>query len=239
MSPSISRKPAGSIEATGLYHFTSRKLAGPGTLLLASAYQKKDKPTGAGHKKAVQVDFIFSIRSIDFTFVTFKKLSLNMPVSPNCEVVARSNFRGARLLVIDDNPDHGTIIKKVVGQCLAEVESTIATNQEQAMTYLADCQPEEWSWPKLIILDLYLPDRQDGWQLLTKIKSLPLGMGKIPVIMLSHSADHNDITEAYQRGCSSYLTKPGQIEQWVEHFQMLRTYWWENVTLPRPTISLF
>ena len=162
-----------------------------------------------------------------------------MPVFPNNEGVARTNFRGARLLVIDDNLDHGVIIKRVVGQCLAEVESTIATDEKQAMTYLTNCQSEEWSWPKLIILDLYLPNRQDGWRLLDQIKSLPHGMNKIPVILFSHSADHNDITESYQRGCSSYLTKPSQIEQWTEYFQMLRTYWWETVTLPKPTISLF
>jgi len=162
-----------------------------------------------------------------------------MTIASTFDQAIRANFQGARLLAIDDNPDHGTIIKRVMKQCLAEVDSTVVTNEQQALTYLNDCQFEEWNWPKLIILDLYLPDRQNGWQLLEKIKALPNGMSKIPVILLSHSSDRADITEAYQRGCSSYLTKPCRVEQWIEYFQMVRTYWWETVTLPKPTISVF
>ena len=86
--------------------------------------------------------------------------------------------------------------------------------------------------PKLIILDLYLPKRADGLELLRQIKALPSPCNQLPVVMLSSSSDRTDISQSYQYGGSSYLVKPTDFEAWLTYFQELRTYWWETVTLP-------
>lgn len=83
------------------------------------------------------------------------------------------------------------------------------------------------------MLDLYLPNRENGWRLLEQIKSTTGALSKIPVVLFSSSNSQSDIAEAYDRGCSSYLVKPTRTDNWVAYFQMLRTYWWEAVTLPK------
>ncbi|MFD2934107.1 response regulator [Spirosoma flavum] len=152
---------------------------------------------------------------------------------------ARDNFRNANLLIIEDNPDHGILMKEAIVQCLPEVKTALVSSEEEALLYLNQCRTEEWNYPKLILLDLYLPERQNGWRLLEQIKAMPGAMGKIPVVLLSSSNSKSDISEAYQRGCSSYLVKPQLAADWLRYFQSLRTYWWETVTLPKIEVSLF
>ena len=152
---------------------------------------------------------------------------------------ARDNFKNANLLIIDDNPDHGILMKDSIHQCLPEVKTALVSSEAEALFFLNQCRTEEWNYPKLILLDLYLPERQDGWRLLEQIKAMPAAMGKIPVVLLSQSSSQADVAEAYQRGCSSYLVKPRLAADWLNYFQILRTYWWETVTLPKIEISLF
>jgi CheY-like chemotaxis protein len=151
----------------------------------------------------------------------------------------RDNFRNANLLLIEDNPDQGKLMKDTIKQCLPEVKTVLVSSETDALFFLNECRNEEWNYPKLILLDLYLPERQNGWRLLEQIKAMPAAMGKIPVVLLSQSSNQQDILEAYQRGCSSYLVKPRLAADWLRYFQSLRTYWWETVTLPKVEISIF
>lgn len=153
--------------------------------------------------------------------------------------VLRGNFKNANLLIIEDNPDQGQLMKDSIGQCLPEVKIALVSSEAEALSFLDQCRTEEWNYPKLILLDLYLPERQDGWRMLEQIKAMPAAMGKIPVVLLSQSSSQHDIAEAYQRGCSSYVVKPRLQADWLRYFQSLRTYWWETVTLPKIEISLF
>lgn len=153
--------------------------------------------------------------------------------------IIRDNFKNAKLLIIEDNPDHGVVIKSAVRRSLPEVKYVLATTESEALTYLNECSQEEWELPKLILLDLYLPNRQNGWRLLEQIKSMSSAMSKIPVVLLSNSNERSDIAEAYRRGCSSYLVKPSQFSDWLSYFQTLRSYWWETATLPQASVSMF
>jgi CheY-like chemotaxis protein len=155
------------------------------------------------------------------------------------ESTTRQNFKNAKLLIVEDNLDHRIIIKKAVEQCLPEIKPILVPNKEEALDYLTQCLREEWESPKLIILDLYMPTREDGWELLDQIRALPATLSKIPIVLLSYSSDRVDIAEAYKRGCSSYLVKPSGFNDWIDYFQTLRMYWWETVTLPKIDISLF
>ena len=144
----------------------------------------------------------------------------------------RANFKRARVLVIEDNADHWLFIKRAMQECLSEVTPVWVATADEALKLLNEYSIQEWEIPKLILLDLYLPNRVDGWELLQQIKALPSPCNQIPVIMLSSSSDSTDIAGSYQHGSSSYLVKPLTFDNWITYFQELRTYWWETVTLP-------
>jgi CheY-like chemotaxis protein len=149
-----------------------------------------------------------------------------------------ANFKRAKILVIEDNEDHWTLIKNAMQHCLPEVTPVWAQTLDQAMELLNDWSIQEWELPKLILLDLYMPAREDGWHLLKQIKTMPALCSQIPIVMLSASDDPEDITDAYQHGSSSYMVKPTDFAGWLTYFQELRNYWWETVTLPPMRFSV-
>ncbi len=149
----------------------------------------------------------------------------------------KSNFKRAKVLVIEDNDDHWLLINRAMQECMPEVITIRAATSAQTQTLLDDWRQNEWEMPKLILLDLYLPDRKDGWRLLEQIRTMSAPCNQVPVVLLSYSSASTDINEAYQRGVSSYLVKPTEFSAWLDYFQQLRTYWWETVTLPPMQVS--
>lgn len=142
------------------------------------------------------------------------------------------NSRQSKVLIIDDNDDQWLVMKPAFQKSMPEVTPVRAATPGQAITLLEEWKTREWEIPKLILLDLYLPDNKDGWELLKKIKAMAAPFNQIPIVMLSSSVNTTDIMMAYELGASSYLTKPVDYTSWLTYFQELRTYWWETVTLP-------
>ncbi|SFC87527.1 response regulator [Spirosoma endophyticum] len=144
----------------------------------------------------------------------------------------KANFRQAKILVIDDNNDQWLLIQKAMQEVLPEVTVVWVSETTQALLLLEEWQTQEWEIPKMILLDLYMPENSDGWNLLQQIKRMPSPCDRIPIVMLSASINKTDIRTAYELGVSSYLIKPIDFQDWIAYFQELRTYWWETVTLP-------
>ncbi|GAB4054337.1 response regulator [Spirosoma litoris] len=144
----------------------------------------------------------------------------------------KANFRRAKVLAIEDNDDQWLVIQKAITEILPELTTVRVSAPAQALTLLEEWQTQEWEIPKLILLDLYLPQDSDGWDLLQQIKNMPPPFNRIPIVMLSSSMSKTNIRTAYELGISSYLVKPIDFQEWLSYFRELRTYWWETVTLP-------
>ncbi|RRB04946.1 response regulator [Larkinella rosea] len=147
-------------------------------------------------------------------------------------------LRNKKVLIIDDNADQHLLIKNAMNRCLPELKLVQTLTADQALSYLCSCISDDWEAPELILLDLYLPTREDGWQILQAIRALPAPLGHIPVVMLSSSNKPEDIQEAYQRGSSCYLVKPLVFTEWLESFEIIREYWWNTVALPSVRFGL-
>lgn len=162
-----------------------------------------------------------------------------MKVTSHQSTASRHADKSTRLLVIEANPDHGATIRSATKQCLPDVTLTLAQTEAEAVAFLDHCRYAESEIPTLILMNLYLPGRETGWYILDKIKTMSAVLGKVPVVLLGDSTSRNDIREAYQRGCSSYLVKPDTDEGWTAYFQTLRAYWWDTATVPKASVNLF
>lgn len=138
----------------------------------------------------------------------------------------------ATILVVEDNADQWFLIQWALEQRFPEVEAIWMTEASQVMAYLETCTQNVRDLPRMVLLDLYLPQRQHGWNLLQIIKTHDL-YREIPVIMLSQSADAEDISESYALRSNSYIVKPGGQETWLDCISSFRQYWWDSVTLPK------
>lgn len=87
-------------------------------------------------------------------------------------------------------------------------------------------------WPSLVLLDLNLPGT-DGREVLAELKAAP-ALRRLPVVILSTSANPRDVAACAQAGANSYLLKPVNFEQFTAQLRLLLDFWLDVVTLPRP-----
>ena len=146
--------------------------------------------------------------------------------------IPNTNFKNAKVLIVEDSDDQWLIMQQVMRQCISEVTAQRVATIEEALMFLQEWRYQEWEIPKLILLDLYLPNNSDGRQLLKQIRAMSTPISQIPIVMLTSSKDRTDIEEAYQLGISAYMVKPVEFADWLTFFRQLRIYWWETVTLP-------
>ena len=151
---------------------------------------------------------------------------------PNPTTINPRKASKATILVVEDNTDQWFIIHWALLQRFPEVEAIWMQEPTQAIMYLEACAQDVRELPKLILLDLYLPLRQQGWNLLGRIKAHHL-FCEIPVIILSQSSDPDDIHESYTLRSNSYIVKPMGYQNWLACMDSFRSYWWDSTTLPR------
>ena len=143
-----------------------------------------------------------------------------------------NRLRKARILVIEDSTDHLLLIKKALQQSFTDVEAVFMTDEHTAISYLEECVQAGLRLPQLVLLDLYLPERENGWAFLKTVKKMSPEVEQIPVVVFSNSCNSEDIAESYDRGVASYLVKPMNFTEWTDYFLTLKEYWWETVSLP-------
>jgi CheY-like chemotaxis protein len=84
--------------------------------------------------------------------------------------------------------------------------------------------------PDLILLDLNLP-KKDGRQVLAEIKADPQ-LKLIPVVVLTTSAAERDILKIYELNGNCYVTKPIDLEQFMNVVKLIEMFWLAVVKLP-------
>jgi CheY-like chemotaxis protein len=84
--------------------------------------------------------------------------------------------------------------------------------------------------PDLVLLDLNLP-RLSGLEVLTAIRTDP-ELASLPVVMLTSSAAERDVGDSYVLGVNCYVTKPVDIEQFLNVVRSVEQFWFSVVTLP-------
>ena len=92
-------------------------------------------------------------------------------------------------------------------------------------------RPDSAPAPDLILLDLNMP-KKNGREVLNEIRA-DERLSRIPVVVLTTSAQEADILRSYDLGCNSYIQKPVDIGQFVDSVRQLGMYWFEVVTLPK------
>lgn len=151
---------------------------------------------------------------------------MNKPVAQP----GKSNSTRTPLLVVEDDPNQWLLIRSALTQGFPEVEPIWINHPAQALSYLEGCLIPGAQVPILVLLDLYLPRREDGWSLLEAIKRHP-HLHQLPVVLMSESEDPEDINQSYAKGIASYQVKPSAFRQWLIFVRLFRTYWWETVRL--------
>src|SRR5262249_14672832 len=110
---------------------------------------------------------------------------------------------GLRVLAVDDDTDARDLIRTILTQCGAIVET--ANSIDQALAVFE--RPEEWQ-PELLISDIEMPEA-DGYQLIRKLREIESQRERrIPAIALTAYARTTDRLRSLSAGFQMHVTKP-------------------------------
>jgi CheY-like chemotaxis protein len=139
------------------------------------------------------------------------------------------------LLVIEDEPDDRFLIERALAKARIANPVQMVVDGDEAVAYLSGegrfADRTANPLPILVLLDLKLP-RRSGLEVLEWIRSTP-HVRRIPVVVLTSSADSADVQRAYDRGANSYLVKPVEFEALHQMIETLGLYWLVLNRLPR------
>jgi len=129
-----------------------------------------------------------------------------------------------KVLVVEDNPNDVTIIKRAMRKSDVKCELYFARDGEEAINALYQKgEFEDTPRPDLILLDINLP-KINGLEVLAKVKEDDR-LKRIPVIVLTISEREEDMVKAYDSGAASYMTKPVDSKDFERLIRTVQDYW--------------
>jgi two-component system, chemotaxis family, response regulator Rcp1 len=135
------------------------------------------------------------------------------------------------ILLVEDNPGDVRLTQEVLKAGKLLTNLAVAKDGVEAMAFLRRERPhEQAARPDLILLDFNLP-RKDGREVLAEIRADP-NLRRIPVVVLTTSAAERDVLQAYDLHANCYVTKPVDLDQFVNIVQSIEDFWLTIVRLP-------
>ncbi|PKL48899.1 MAG: two-component system response regulator [Candidatus Riflebacteria bacterium HGW-Riflebacteria-2] len=131
------------------------------------------------------------------------------------------------ILLVEDNQTDIDLTRRAFRKLANDYRLVVKDDGQDALDYLLSAGNQ---MPQLILLDLKMP-RVGGLEVLAQIRK-NVSTRRIPVVIMTSSAEECDITAAYDLGASSYICKPVDFSIFTETLQHLVSYWFDLNRLP-------
>ena len=143
----------------------------------------------------------------------------------------KANERPLEILLVEDNLADVRLLVEALKEGKDYHRMNVVTNGVEAMNYLnRKGKFSDASRPDIILLDLNLP-KKDGREVLKEIKS-DKKFKRIPVVVLTTSDSEEDISKSYEYHANCYITKPVDLDQFIQVVNAIENLWLENAALP-------
>lgn len=157
-----------------------------------------------------------------------KEAPLSSPLK-NYKMMSMSEIH---ILLVEDNEGDVVLTLEALKEAKLKNKISVVRDGEEALEFLykKDRYANE-DLPQLILLDINLP-KMDGKEVLFRIKSDP-DLKKIPVVVLTTSSSEKDILEAYNNYANCYITKPVDLDKFIDVIHTVEDFWISIVQLPK------
>ena len=139
------------------------------------------------------------------------------------------------ILIVEDNPlDAEFTIRALKSGGILNALHWVKDGEE-ALEYLlrkGRYKQREDVAPSLIFLDLKMP-KVNGLEVLKTIK-FDIRTKHIPVVVMTSSAEDQDVTRAYDLGANSYVVKPIDLNAVIATIRKIGYYWLMTNRQPAP-----
>lgn len=135
------------------------------------------------------------------------------------------------ILLIEDDMGDNKLTTEVFKETSIPNNIHLVTNGVDAMNYLYQGKGfQDAIRPNIIFLDLNIP-KKDGREILKEIKEDP-ELKYIPIIVLTNSKSELDIKNTYKNYANAYITKPIDLNEFINVIKSIEQYWLGTVELP-------
>ena len=140
-----------------------------------------------------------------------------------------STFAASIVVVEDSDEDFDTLREVAAAAGVSRVIHRVASGGDCLALLRGEGAVRLQVLPALIVMDLN-SHGVDGREALVVIKT-DVGLKKIPVLILTTSANPKDVAFCYQAGANAYHVKPVRHDQYLVLLRSLMQYWLESATL--------
>jgi chemotaxis family two-component system response regulator Rcp1 len=145
--------------------------------------------------------------------------------------INKNECRPIEILMVEDNPGDVRLTVEALKEGKVRNNFHTVADGEEALAYLRRRgRYAEAARPDLILLDLNLP-KKSGREVLAEIKDDP-ELRRIPVVILTVSQAEQDILKSYNLHANCYITKPVDLDQFLEVVKSIENFWLTVVMLP-------
>lgn len=135
------------------------------------------------------------------------------------------------VLLVEDSPGDVRLTQEAFRDAKVQIDLHVATDGVEAMAFLRrEAEQRKAPRPDLILLDLNLP-KMDGPEVLALIKASD-DLKTIPVVVLTTSGSEDDILRTYRLHANCYLTKPVDLNEFLNVVKSIDDFWLTKVKLP-------
>jgi CheY-like chemotaxis protein len=135
------------------------------------------------------------------------------------------------ILLVEDSPDDACLTVDALRDGRVRNNISVVEDGVSAMAFLRrEDRFASAPRPDLILLDLNLP-RKNGREVLAEVKQDP-SLRRIPVVIMTSSDDEKDIMAAYNLHVNCYVTKPVDLDQFIQVVKSIEHFWFSIVKLP-------
>lgn len=139
------------------------------------------------------------------------------------------------ILIADDDEGHAGLIRKNLQRAGILNQITHFKDGQEVVDFLfknGTGSHREDNVSYILLLDIRMP-KMDGTEVLRKIKEDPI-LKKMPVIMITSTDDPREINLCHELGCSHYITKPIEYNDFVNAIRQLGLF---LIVVQMPTIN--
>ena len=141
------------------------------------------------------------------------------------------NGRQIEILLVEDSPGDIRLTQEALADAKIHNRMSVVNDGIQALEFLCnEGDNPDAPRPDLILMDLNMP-RMDGRECLEKIKA-DEKLKSIPVVILTTSEAERDIAQSYQLQANCYISKPVDLDQFIEVVAAIEQFWFSIVKLP-------
>jgi chemotaxis family two-component system response regulator Rcp1 len=135
------------------------------------------------------------------------------------------------VLLVEDNPGDVRLCKEALKEGLIPNRLSVVHDGDAAVAFLRrEGKYADAPRPDIILLDFNLP-KMDGGEVLEVIKADP-HLRAIPVVVLTTSQAARDIQRAYDLHANCYITKPLDLDRFMDVVKSIEDFWLNVVKLP-------